>query len=84
MAAACQNLSRNVTNYVKDEPFKSLAVATAAGFVFGGGLNSRLGLAMITIGTRIALQGFVLNALAGAVAGRHHNGVKDRVDLEIP
>jgi hypothetical protein len=50
-------LSRDLTIYIKDEPVKSLAIATAAGFVFGGGLNSRLGMAMITIGTRMALRG---------------------------
>ena len=82
--AACQNLSRNLTSYVKDEPVKSLAIATAAGFVFGGGLNSRLGLAMITMGTRMALRGFCGYALAGAMTGRSRQGGQYRVDLTMP
>jgi hypothetical protein len=65
-------LSRDLTIYIKDEPVKSLAIATAAGFVFGGGLNSRLGMAMITIGTRMALRGVWGYALAGAVISRSH------------
>jgi ElaB/YqjD/DUF883 family membrane-anchored ribosome-binding protein len=30
------NLSRDLTIYIKDEPVKSLAIATAAGFVING------------------------------------------------
>ena len=33
------DLSRDLTIYIKDEPVKSLAIATAAGFVFGGVLS---------------------------------------------
>jgi len=86
------DLSRDLTIYIKDEPVKSLAIATAAGFVFGGGLNSRLGMAMITIGTRMALRGVWGYSLAGAVISRsHHQGGQDRAehrqyraDLRIP
>ena len=83
--ATCKIRSRDLTNYIKDEPVKSLAIATTAGFVFGGGLNSRLGLAMITMGTRMALRGFCGYALAGAMIGRsRHEGGQYRVDLTIP
>ena len=83
--AACQNPSRDLTSYIKNEPVKSLAIATTAGFVFGGGLNSRLGLAMITVGTRMALRGFCGYALAGAMTGRsRHKGGQYRVDLTMP
>jgi hypothetical protein len=86
------HLSRDLIIYIKDEPVKSLAIATATGFVFGGGLNSRLGLAMITIGTRMALRGFCGYALAGAVTSRSHQQAgqdraehrQDRADVRIP
>jgi hypothetical protein len=63
---------------------KSLAIATTAGFVFGGGLNSRLGLAMITMGTRMALRGFCGYALAGAMTGSRHEAGQYRVDPTMP
>jgi hypothetical protein len=86
------DLSRGLASYIKSEPAKSLAIATAAGFVIGGGLNSRLGLAMITMGTRMALRGFWGYALAEAMTGRSHpQGGQDRAeygqaraDLRIP
>jgi len=86
------DLSRDLTIYIKDEPVKSLAIATAAGFVFGGGLNSRLGMAMITIGTRMALRGVWGYVLPGAVISRSHHQAgqdraehrQDRADLRIP
>jgi hypothetical protein len=86
------DLSRELTIYIKDEPVKSLAIATAAGFVFGGGLNNRLGLAMITMGTRMALRGFCGYALTGAVISRSHQQGgqvraehrQDRAVLRIP
>jgi hypothetical protein len=85
-------LSRDLTIYIKDEPVKSLAIATATGFVFGGGLNSRLGMAMITMGTRMALRGVWGYVLAGVVISRSHQRAgqdraehrQDRADLRIP
>ena len=83
--AACQDLRRDLTSYIKEEPLKSLAIAATAGFVFGGGLNSRLGLAMITMGTRMALRGFCGYALAGLMTCRsRHQGGQCRVDLTMP
>jgi hypothetical protein len=86
------DLSRDLTICIKDEPAKSLAIATAAGFVFGGGLNTRLGMAMITMGTRIALREFCGYALTGAVISRSHQQAgqdraehrPDRADLRLP
>jgi DUF883 C-terminal glycine zipper region len=37
-----------MVDYVREEPLRSLTVATAAGFILGGGLNSRIGLALLT------------------------------------
>ena len=55
--------------YVRDEPFTALAIAAAAGFIVGGGLNSRIGRAMLTMVGRLALQSAATSLLAGMVAG---------------
>ena len=55
--------------YVRDEPFTALAIAAAAGFIVGGGLNSRSGRAMLTMVGRLALQSAATSLLAGMVAG---------------
>ena len=65
---------RSVEEYVRDEPLTALAIATAAGFVLGGGVNGRLGLAMLTIAGRMALRGFATSLLVGMVTGSHDNG----------
>ncbi len=44
-------------DYVRGEPLWSLMVATAAGFILGGGVNSRIGLAMLTFVGQIAILG---------------------------
>jgi hypothetical protein len=63
-----------VAQYVRDEPLSALALATAAGFVVGGGLNSRIGQALLTMVGRIALQSAAASLIAGMVAGSHENG----------
>ena len=77
--------SRDVGDYVRDEPLRSLTAATAAGFILGGGLNSRIGLAMLTFAGRIALRGIVTSTLVELVAGSHDNGgeVRARLDCEV-
>jgi len=65
---------RSVTEYVRDEPLSSVAIAAAAGFVFGGGLNSRIGRAMLAIVGRIALQSAATDLVAGMVVGTDKNG----------
>ena len=73
-AAPPRRRRRRVAEYVRDEPLTSLAIAAAAGFVVGGGLNSRIGQAMLTIVGRIALQNAATSFIAGIVAGTHEKG----------
>jgi len=70
---------RDVGEYVRDEPLTALAIATAAGFVFGKGLNGRFGLAMLAIVGRIALRGVATSLIVGMVAGSHNSKGQDRV-----
>jgi hypothetical protein len=40
---------RDIVEFVKEEPLTALAIAGGAvGFIFGGGANSRIGLALLT------------------------------------
>ena len=57
ISAASAVLHRDMGEYVRGEPLTALAIATVAGFVLGGGVNRRIGLAMLTIVGRIALRG---------------------------
>lgn len=90
---------RRVGEYIKDEPLSSLALAAAAGFIVGGGLNSRVSQAMITIVGRIALQSAATSLIAGIVSGssdnlrqdrtrpggtRHGNGKTERTNIQKP
>jgi hypothetical protein len=81
-AAASRHRSRDVGDYVRDEPLRSLMVATVAGFILGGGVNSRVGLAMLTLVGRIALRGVVASSLVELVTGSHDRGIKDSTSLD--
>ena len=81
-AAAPRHRSRDVGDYVRDEPLRSLMVATAAGFILGGGVNSRVGLAILTLVGRIALRGVVTSSLVGLVTGSHDRGIQDGPSLD--
>ncbi len=80
---------RNVGEFVREEPLTALAIAGVAGFILGGGANSRIGLALMTIVGRIALRGAATSFIVGLVTGdgdqqsperatargeKHHNG----------
>jgi hypothetical protein len=81
-AAPRHHQSRDVGDYVRDEPLRSLTVATAAGFVLGGGLKSRIGAAMLTFVGRIALRGVVTSSLVDLVTGSHDNGRKVSANVD--
>jgi hypothetical protein len=66
--------SPDLAEYVRAEPLKSVTVAAAAGFILGGGLNSRVGLALLAFVGRIALRQMVTGSLVELVAGNHNNG----------
>ena len=81
-AAARRDRSRDLGDYVRDEPLRSLMVATGAGFILGGGVNSRVGRAMLTLLGRIALRGVVTSSLVDLVTGIHDRGIKDSASID--
>jgi hypothetical protein len=66
-----------VSEYVREEPLTALAIATIAGFVLGGGVNRRIGLAMLTIVGRIALRDVATSLIVGMVTGSRDNRRQD-------
>lgn len=56
---------RDVGEYVREEPLTSLAIASAAGFILGGGAKSRIGLAALAMVGKIALRGAATNFIVG-------------------
>ncbi len=69
---------RDIGEYVREEPLTALAIAGGVGFVFGGGANSRIGLALLTLVGRIALRGAATSFIVGLVTGNHDNQKPDR------
>jgi hypothetical protein len=69
---------RDVSEFVRDEPLTALAIAAATGFVLGGGVNRRLGLAMLTLAGRIALRGVAASMIAAMVTGFSDDPRPDR------
>jgi uncharacterized membrane protein YebE (DUF533 family) len=65
---------RDVSEFVRDEPLTALAIAAAAGFVLGGGVNRRVGRVILTMVGRIALQSVATSLITGMVVGTHENG----------
>ena len=61
----------DLTEYINDEPLTALGIATAAGFVLGGGVDRRVGLAVLTMVGRIMLRGAATNLIAEALLGRN-------------
>ena len=62
---------RNIGEYVREEPLTSLAIAGGVGFILGGGANSRIGLALLSIAGRIAMRGAATSFIMGLVTGNH-------------
>ena len=69
---------RDIGEYIKEEPLTALAIAGGVGFVLGGGANSRIGLALLTIVGRIALRGAATSFIVDLVTGNHDNQRSDR------
>lgn len=65
---------RDIGEYIREEPLTALAIAGGVGFILGGGANSRIGLALVTIVGRIALRGAATNFIVDLVAGNHDHG----------
>jgi hypothetical protein len=69
---------RDIGEYVREEPLTALAIASGVGFILGGGANSRVGLALLTIVGRIALRGAATDLIVGLVTGRSDGRERDR------
>ncbi len=64
----------DVGDYVRESPLSALAIAAAAGFLVGGGLKNRVGLALLAMVGRVAIQGAATTFIEAIAAGNHHNG----------
>jgi hypothetical protein len=69
---------RDIGEYIKQEPLTALAIAGGVGFILGGGANSRIGLALLTLVGRIALRGAAASFIVDLVTGNHDNQRPDR------
>jgi len=69
---------RDIGEYIRAEPLTSLAIASGVGFIFGGGANSRVGLALLSLVGRIALRGAATSFIVDLVSGKHDNQRPDR------
>lgn len=65
---------RDIGDYIRDEPLTALAIAAGVGFVLGGGVNRRIGMAMLTMAGRIALQGVTTSMIDAMVSASARNG----------
>jgi hypothetical protein len=72
-AALRQRGVQSLNQHVKDAPLSSLAIAVAAGFIVGGGFKNRVGLAVLGLVGRIAIQNFASNFLSAVMAGSNRD-----------
>jgi hypothetical protein len=68
---------RHLDEFVRDEPLTALAIAVTAGFILGGGAETRVGRAALTFVGRFAVRGVVSNLLVGMLTGSHERGAKE-------
>jgi len=61
------DLGETVVEYVREEPFTSLAIAGAVGFILGGGARSRIGQAALAIVGKTVIRGAATNLILGLV-----------------
>lgn len=69
---------RDIGEYISEEPLTALAIAGGVGFILGGGANSRIGLALLTLVGRIALRGAATSFIVGLVTGNRDDQYPDR------
>jgi len=75
-SATTASVLRDLTEYINDEPLTALAIASAAGFVLGGGVDRRVGLAIFTMVGRIMLRSAATDLIAEALLGRNNHRKK--------
>ena len=71
-------LERDSGTYIRENPLAALAIATVAGFVLGGGVNRRFGLAMLTTIGPMALRGVGASLIAGMMTSSPGNRGRNR------
>ena len=59
------DLGETLGEYIREEPLTSIAIAGAAGFIFGGGVKSRIGIAALAMVGKTALRGAATNLIVG-------------------
>jgi hypothetical protein len=64
ISAKSDGRRRDIGEYVRYDPFTALAISALAGFVLGGGVNRRVGLAVLMMAGRVALRGAATNLIA--------------------
>lgn len=69
---------RDIGEFIREEPLTSLAIAGGVGFILGGGANSRIGIAFLTLVGRIALRGAATTFIVDLVTGKHDSQRPDR------
>ena len=68
---------RHLDQFVRDEPLTALAIAVTAGFILGGGAETRVGRAALAFVGRFAIRAAVGNLLVGVLMGGHESGAKE-------
>jgi hypothetical protein len=67
---------RSLEGFVKDEPLTALAIAVTAGFILGGGAETRIGRSALGFVGRFAIRSAVSNLLVAMLVGNHEGAAK--------
>ena len=59
-----------IENSIRDRPLRSIAIAAAAGFIVGGGMATRPGVAILAMFGRTAVKETATNLMTGMVRAR--------------
>jgi hypothetical protein len=62
----CEAFSGALREKIRARPYASLAVAFSAGYILGGGLNSRTTMRVLSLGFKVAMLPFVQDKLLNA------------------
>jgi hypothetical protein len=65
-----KNAEGQWTEMIRSRPLPALGIAAGAGFIFGGGLRSRIGFALVGMVARVLMR----EAAMAVVAGQRSNG----------
>ena len=63
---------RQLESTIREKPVQAAAIAAAAGFLFGGGMGTRWGAAMLTFAGRKAVRDTAGNLVSGMVQNAVH------------